>query len=308
MMYFLKLIRYQNLLMIALMQLLFHYAFLKQQPGLVLALSDFQYILLVMATLCIAAGGFVINNIMDQDTDRISKPENVVVGKSISESMAYNIYIGCNIVGVAIGFYLSNLIGKAGFSALFIVIAATLYLYATSLKQSLLIGNIIVALLLSVSVIIVGIFDLFPMINDTNQAQLSILFRILLDYAVFAFMINFIREIVKDIEDMDGDYNSGMNTLPIAIGKARATKVAFALAFIPIVSLLYYINQNLMGLQFVLLYLLAFVIGPLLYFLIKIWSAKTKMEFRHLSMVLKLVLLFGILSILVITVNMHYHG
>ncbi|WP_371926047.1 geranylgeranylglycerol-phosphate geranylgeranyltransferase [Flavobacterium cerinum] len=308
MMPFLKLIRYQNLVMIALMQLLFHYGFLKQQPGLIPALSDFQYLLLIIATICIAAGGFVINNIMDQETDRIAKPNNLVVGKFISEAAAYNIYIGCNIIGVGIGFYLSNLIGKAGFSALFIIIAATLYLYATSLKQSLLIGNIIVALLLSVSVIIIGIFDLYPIINETNQAQLSVLFRILLDYAVFAFMINFIRELVKDIEDMDGDYNAGMNTLPIAIGKARAAKVAFALAFIPIASLLYYINQNLLGLQFVLFYLLLFVIGPLLYFLIKIWGAKNKAEFHHLSLVLKLVLLFGILSIGVITFNMHYHA
>lgn len=305
---FFKLIRYQNLLMLALMQLLFHYGFLEQQPGLVLALSDFQYILLVLATVSIAAGGFVINNIMDQETDRINKPENVVVGKSISEAMAYNIYIGCNIIGVGIGFYLSNLIGKAGFSALFIVIAATLYLYATSLKQSLLIGNLIVALLLSVSVIIVGIFDLYPMINETNQPQMSVLFRILLDYAVFAFMINFIREIVKDIEDMDGDYNTGMSTLPIVLGKARTAKVAFALAFIPIAGLLYYINQNLLGLQYVLFYLLLFVIGPLFYFLIKIWGAKSKAEFHHLSTVLKCILLFGIFSILVITLNMHYHA
>lgn len=305
---FFKLIRYQNLLMLALMQLLFHYGFLKQQPGLVLALSDFQYILLVLATVAIAAGGFVINNIMDQETDRINKPENVVVGKSISETMAYNIYIGCNIIGVGIGFYLSNIIGKAGFSALFIVIAATLYLYATSLKQSLLIGNLIVALLLSVSVIVVGIFDLYPMINETNQPQMSVLFRILLDYAVFAFMINFIREIVKDIEDIDGDYNTGMSTLPIVLGKARTAKVAFALAFIPIAGLLYYINQNLLGLQYVLFYLLLFVIGPLLYFLIKIWSAKSKADFHHLSTVLKLIVLFGILSIVVITLNMHYHA
>ena len=305
---FLKLIRYQNLLMLALMQLVFHFVFFKNQPELELALSDFEFILLVIATVCIAAGGYVINNIVDQETDEFSKPENVIVGKHISEGMAYNIYVAFNIIGVGIGFYLSNIIQKPMFSAVFIVVAGTLYMYATSLKQNLLIGNIVVALLLSFSVIIIGIFDLYPITQESNQLQMATLFSILLDYALFAFMINFIREIVKDIEDMDGDYNSGMNTLPILLGKGRTAKIAFGLTFIPIILLIYYMNENLMEVQLVIVYLLLFVLAPLLYFLIKIWNAKTKKDFKHLSLVLKLVLLFGILSVVAITLNIKFNA
>ena len=86
---YLKLIRYQNLLMLAFMQLVFRYLFLAQSY-VDLALTDFNYILLIFATVCIAAGGYVINNIMDQDTDEIAKPQNRVVGVSISETVAYN--------------------------------------------------------------------------------------------------------------------------------------------------------------------------------------------------------------------------
>jgi 4-hydroxybenzoate polyprenyltransferase len=290
--------------MLALMQLIFHFVFFKNQKDLLIALSSLQFILLVIATVCIAAGGYVINNIMDQETDEVAKPKDVIVGKHISEGMAYNIYVALNIIGVGIGFYLSNIIQKPSFSAIFIIAAATLYMYATSFKQTLLLGNFIVAILLSVSVIVIGIFDLLPATYEGNQLQMSTVFSILLDYALFAFMINFIREIVKDIEDMDGDYNSGMNTLPILLGKERTTKIVFGLTLVSIFSLLYYINENLLNVQWVLFYLLAFVIGPLLYFLIKIWSAKSKKEFNHLSLVLKLVLLFGILSIVVITINM----
>lgn len=305
---FLKLIRYQNLLMLALMQLVFHFVFFKNQPELELALSDFEFILLVIATVCIAAGGYVINNIVDQETDEFSKPENVIVGKHISEGIAYNIYVAFNIIGVGIGFYLSNIIQKPMFSAVFIVVAGTLYMYATSLKQNLLIGNIVVALLLSFSVIIIGIFDLYPITQESNQLQMATLFSILLDYALFAFMINFIREIVKDIEDMDGDYNSGMNTLPILLGKGRTAKIAFGLTFIPIILLIYYMNENLMEVQLVIVYLLLFVLAPLLYFLIKIWNAKTKKDFKHLSLILKLVLLFGILSVVAITLNIKFNA
>ncbi|WP_081711726.1 geranylgeranylglycerol-phosphate geranylgeranyltransferase [Flavobacterium enshiense] len=302
--HFFKLIRFQNLLMLALTQLVFHFLFFKNQQDLPLALADWQFILLVIATVTIAAGGYVINNIMDQETDGFSKPNNVIVGKHISEGMAYNIYVALNIIGVGIGFYLANIIQKPSFSAVFIVVAATLYLYATNLKQNLLVGNIIVALLVAFSIILVGIFDLYPATYEGNREQMGLIFSILLDYALFAFIINFIREIVKDIEDMDGDYNSGMSTLPIVLGKDRTSKLVFGLTLIPIALLIFYVNKNLSDIQWVMYYALLFVLGPLLYFLIKIWGASTKKDFNHLSLILKLVMLFGILSIVVITLNM----
>ncbi len=304
---FLKLIRYQNLLLLAFMQLIFRYVFFQSQD-IPLALADWQYGLFVLSTVLIAAGGYVINNIFDQHTDTINKPNTVVIGKSISETQGYNIYIALTATGVSIGFYLSNVIAKPGFATIFILIAATLYLYATSLKQMMLIGNIMVALLLSFSVVIIGIFDLFPTIHEGNQQQLANLFSILLDYTIFAFMINLLREIVKDIEDVDGDYNMGMNTLPIAIGKSRATKIVFVLSFIPLLLILHYIYNYLFGLLFVTLYLLFFVVAPLLYFTIKIGAATSKKEFHNLSLLLKWILLFGILSIVVISINMNYNA
>lgn len=304
---FLKLIRYPNLLMLAFMQLIFRYGFLKLQ-NIPLALNDWQYGLLVLSTVLIAAGGYVINNIFDQDTDNDNKPNNVIVGKSISETNAYSIYVALNITGVSIGFYLSNVIAKPGFAALFILIAATLYFYAINWKQMLLIGNFIVALLLSFSVIIIGIFDLFPVVNQSNQPLMANLFSILIDYAVFAFMINFIREIVKDLEDVNGDYNQGMRTLAITLGISRTAKVVSILSFIPVCAILLYINNYLMPLLFVTIYMLLFVVGPLLYFSIKIWSASSQKEFHVLSLLLKWILLFGILSILVISLNMKYNA
>lgn len=304
---FLKLIRYQNLVMLAFMQLIFRYGFFKKQ-NISLALADWHYMLLVLSTVFIAAGGYVINNIFDQKTDTHNKPKEVVVGKGISETQAYNIYLAFTVAGVAIGFYLSNVIQRPGFASLFILIAATLYLYATSLKQMLLVGNIVVALLLSFSVIIIGIFDLYPATAIDNQQQMRIFFSIVLDYAVFAFMINFLREIIKDIEDMDGDYNQEMNTLPIALGKPRTAKIVFGLSFIPLFIIIYYINKYLLELVFVTLYMLLFVCGPLIFFTTKIWTAKSKKEFHILSLLLKWILFFGILSVVVISLNMKYNA
>lgn len=306
---YLKLIRYQNLLMLALMQLLFRYGFLKLQ-NIPLALHDWQYCLLVLSTVLIAAGGYVINNIFDQATDHDNKPNQVIVGKSITETVAYNIYFGLTIVGVGIGFYLSNVISKPGFASIFIMIAATLYLYATSLKQMMLIGNTIVALLLAFSVIIIGVFDLFPVTNAGNQQLMADLFSVLLDYALFAFIINFIREIVKDLEDVDGDYNQGMNTLPIVLGISRTAKLVLVLSFIPLALILMYINTYFMvnHLYLATIFSLVFIVAPFLYFIIKLATAKKSKDFHHLSTILKLVILFGLFSIAIVTYNIQHHA
>jgi len=305
----LKLIRYQNLLMLAFMQLIFRYGFLKFQ-NIPLALTDWQYGLLVLATVAIAAGGYIINNILDVETDSDNDPENVIVGKTISEIKAYNLYIGFTVVGVAIGFYLSNVINKPGFASLFIIIAGTLYFYATSLKQSLLIGNIIVALLLSFSVLIIGVFDLYPVTFDENRPIMGLLFGILLDYALFAFILNFIREIVKDLEDIEGDTNQGMNTLPIAFGVNRTINFVFGLSFVAIICTLYYIKTYIFKSDLFIstFYGLVFILAPIIYFTIKIRSAKTKSDFHFLSSLLKWILLFGMLSIVVISLNLKYHA
>lgn len=306
---FLKLIRYKNLLMLALMQLIFRYGFLKLQK-IDLALADWQYALLVLSTVLIAAAGYVINDIFDQETDNENKPNKVIVGKSISESQAYNIYALLNISGVAIGFYLSNVIMRPNFAAIFVLIAATLYIYATSLKQMMIIGNIVVALLLSLSVIIIGIFDIFPVTNSTNQGVMVSMFSILLDYAVFAFIINLLREIVKDLEDFEGDFKQGMNTLAIVLGIPKTSKLVFALSFIPVITLLIYINNYLVSNNLIAatIYSFIFVLAPMLYFSIKIWTAQSKSDFQKLSKVLKWILFFGILSILFITLNIKYHA
>lgn len=304
---YLKLIRYQNLLLLAFMQLVFYYGFLKLE-NVNFALAYWQYLLLILSTVCIAAGGYIINNIMDQGSDLENKPKNVVVGKYVSENIAYNLYIAFTLTGVSIGFYLSNVIMRPSFLLVFILPAALLYIYATSLKQIMIVGNIVVASMLSLSIIIIGLFMIFPATYDGNMEQMRVIFSVLIDYAIIAFIINFIREIVKDLEDINGDYQQGMRTLPIVLGETKTIKSIFILAFLPVVLILYYVYNYLFQLQYATVYILAFVIGPLLYFIIKIWSARTKKDYNHLSNVLKLIIFFGTISIMIIALNKYYYA
>ena len=304
---FLKLIRYKNLLMLVFMQLIFRYGFLKLQK-IPLGLSNFNYCLLILSTVLIAAAGYVVNDIFDQDTDSYNKPKDLIVGRKITEATAYNIYAGLNIAGVLLGFYISYLIGHYNFSTLFVLIAALLYMYATSLKQIAVVGNLVVALLLGVSVLIIGVYDLFPVMMVGNRVAGS-LFSVLLDYAIFAFMINFIREIVKDLEDIKGDDANGIRTLAVILGVKKTNYLVAVLTLIPIAFLAQYIFKYLVSnnLFVSVFYALAFIIAPLFYFIIKIVTAQEQKEFGQLSLLLKLVLLAGIVSIVVLNLNIQHY-
>lgn len=294
---YLRLIRIQNLFLIALVQVLIKYGLFEPLKAAT-TLDTLNFALLVIATLCIAAGGNIINDIYDVEIDRINKPDKMLVGKSISANQASNLFVALNVIGVGIGFYLSNTIGKPGLSALFIIISALLYIYASYLKSILLVGNLLVSALVAMSLIIVGLFDLMPAITPENQAVQSAIFGIVLRYSLVALFVNFIREIVKDIMDINGDKKGGINTLPIAIGRKRTLIVVFTLAGILVFGILYYMYEQLYNQRIPMLYFLFTIIAPLLYFCIRTWDAKKTKEYVLLSNLLKWVMFFGICSLL----------
>lgn len=293
---FFKLVRYPNLLMILLTQVLIKYG-LFDSFGIGISLSGLGFSLLVLATICIAAAGNIINDIYDLETDKINKPQRVLIGSYFSVETANTLYIILSVIGVGIGFFLSNLIGKPGFSAIFIIISALLYLYATYLKQIMVVGNLVISALVAFSIIIVGLYDLLPAITPENQQTQSTIFSILLDYALFAFLINWLREMVKDQEDIKGDYKAGRNTLPVAIGANRTNIVIFLVGLLPLSAVIYYLYQYLFENLWAVLYALFLIVAPLLYFLINIWTAKTKTDYTKLSSLLKIIMFMGIVSL-----------
>lgn len=300
-MIFLKLIGYRNLIGIALTQFIFHFGFLKHQ-GFGLALKDWQFSLLVLATLCIAAGGFLIRNVLDKSSSPIYIQERNTSVNAFSEAKAYNLYAILNILGVGIGFYLSNLIGKASFAGIFIVVAATLYIYASSLKKNLLVGNLIISVILAVCILIVGVYDLLPLVTPENQPYLKILFGIFIDYACFVFLLSFIRELIGSLTTIEEDLDKGNKTLPIVIGQKNTKIIVSVLVVLVVFSTAQY-SYNYMfsnDLHIASFYIMALVLAPLLYSLIRLWGISETKEYSQLNLILKAVLLFGILSIFVV--------
>lgn len=300
---FLKLVRYPNLLMVLATLILTKYALVHSFVP-VSILNDFDFILLASSILCITAGGYVINDVCDIETDTINKPDKVLVGKSIPVETAYKMYRFLTFFGVVLGIFASYHKGVLSYSLLFTGIAISLYVYAKFLKRTPLFGNILVAFCVSFIILILLLFErpdvlpkslfsvfqqLFTSIGITTAATI---------YIIFSFLSTLIRELVKDIEDMKGDHAQKMRTLPLVIGTQRANKFILLLTLILVVFLIYVLKTELIIYPYFLGYTVLAVLVPLLYFMYKLQMAKTSAHYHHLSSLLKLIMVLGIASML----------
>ncbi|WP_344926716.1 geranylgeranylglycerol-phosphate geranylgeranyltransferase [Aquimarina addita] len=282
---YLKLIKLDNLLLLVIAQLCIKYGFFDPFP-VAITLDSFGITLLIIATLCIGAAGNIIIEIYDKEKFNGSE----LLNGSISEKSANRWFIILNVIGVLIGFYIANLIEKPEFSALFIISSGLFYLYASYLKELVVIKNFTIAVLISLSLLAVGIFDLLPAITDENRASQQVVFRIITDYTFFASTLILLREIIKDCYTIDTDHNAGLKTIPIILGKERTAKLVSGLTLIPIGMIVYYLYIYLFNNTYAVLYVLILLIAPLLYFMFKSWGAQIQKDFDLLSRTLKVIL------------------
>jgi 4-hydroxybenzoate polyprenyltransferase len=300
---FLKLIRYKNLLMVLLTMVLTKYAIINSFT----TLFDFQFTLLIVSILCITASGYIINDIFDVKADVINKPAKVFIGKSISKKNAQFVYLILIILGFLFGVYASYLKGDFSYSIFFIGTIILLFWYSKTLKKIAFIGNIVVSFLTTLTLLIVFVFEL-ESVNSAATIFEAIVnfFRLiptaiaLLCYIIFAFSITLIREIIKDIEDVKGDYSLKMKTLPILIGINRTKNVALVISAFVFLFLVFILKVELIHFPLLFWYAILFIILPFTSFFYKLNSAKTIMNFSKLSRLLKLIMCFGILSMLFI--------
>jgi 4-hydroxybenzoate polyprenyltransferase len=306
---FLKLIRFKNLLMVAALQYLLLYCliipYLKYHYSLILGiymtpqLSNLDFFFLVMATVLITAAGYVINDYFDLSIDMINHPQNVILGKKISLRTGLVMHWIFNIIGVALGFYISWRIDITNLGFIFLFTAGLLWYYSTIFKRELFIGNLIVALLTALIPLLVIVFEIIPL-NLVFRSQLQYYYLNFNDivfwifgFAFFAFITTLVREIIKDIEDFEGDNAYGRKSIPIVLGikNAKIIVVSMLLLFATAVSLALFIYvEN----QFSKWYINILVIVPTLFLIFKIIFAETEKDYTLASKILKLIMVTGI--------------
>jgi 4-hydroxybenzoate polyprenyltransferase len=291
--------------MIACIQILFKYVYF---PTFAVAtsLSNVDFFFLVLATITIAAAGYIINDIYDLEADKINKPKKVFLVEKINIKLAFTYYHILNIIGILSGFYIAYIVDRISFVAIFLITALLLKVYNTDLKKLPLIGNIIISLLVSLSILIVGLFDIIPSITVENGEGQYYAFEVLKDYAIFAFMFMLIREIVKDVEDIEGDKILNMRTLPLILGIKKTKYIVFFLSFLPLTLVTYYSFKNFIEVPFILAYMLIVVLLPLLHFMTKILYATSKEDYTYAGRLLKIIMLLGMLSIILVSITIYY--
>ena len=291
---FLKLLRWPNLIFIVLTQLLFYYCVylpLYQIP------QTHLLIWLIIASVCIAGGGYVINDYFDLNIDKINKPEKNVLNTIINRRWAIVWHLLLSLIGIAATAIAVGL-GKWYLIIANIICVALLWLYSTSLKRQLLIGNIIISLLASWTILIL-FFAKVPFneaFNTQNENTLKF-FRIAFLYGGFAFIISIIREAIKDIEDREGDAQYGCRTLPIYAG-LRTTKIYISIWIVVLIASLVILQLYVLQFRwfFAVLYSIVLIISPLVYLLMQLKRANTIKDFSRISALTKTIMLSGILS------------
>jgi 4-hydroxybenzoate polyprenyltransferase len=317
---FFKLIRWQNLLMVILTMVLMRYAVLAPliaRVGVILTSGSgeeipmslqfpwYDFILLVAATVFITAGGYVINDYFDIKTDLINKGK-VIVGTKVPRRQAIMWHNLLNIAGVAIGFYISSRAGYIWLGALFLVVSGLLYFYSASYKRQFLIGNLVVALLTAMVPMLVVFYEWpalyrYYSLNAIRLPEFNFIIYWIGGFSLFAFITNLIREIIKDIEDFEGDLAYGRNTIPVVIGILSAKIVSVSLILIMVV-LLYLIWHFYISDTITLVYITAAIVLPLLYVIYKLLKSNERRELHHASSMMKIVMISGIFYSVVVKI------
>ncbi len=294
---FFLLVRWPNLVFIALTQFLFYFAVTP------LAIPTFQpdyfnasFYLLVLASVFISAAGYIINDYFDVQIDAINKPKKLIIGKKFKRRWAIVAHLGLSLAGLLLSFYVSIVtrslwIGIGNFACIIL-----LWVYSVSLKRSLLLGNIAIAILTAWVIIVIYFF--------VEKAGFEIsgihkLFKFTLLYSAFAFIVTIIREVIKDIEDMDGDREYNSKTLPIAWGVPVA-KIFTAVWIVVCIGLLLAVQLYAfqLSLWYIIMYSLIALVFPLFWLLYKLYIAKQSEDYHRMSRIIKFIMLAGILSML----------
>ena len=301
---FFRLVRSLNLFFIVLTQALFYYCVI---PFAVRNISHLSnpflqpklFWLLCLASLLIAAAGYIINDYFDLNIDRVNKPERLVVDTVINRRWAILWHWLLSFTGVIISFYVSWklnnwVIGLANAGCVFV-----LMLYSTTFKKKILIGNFIISTLTSwvILVLFLAEWDLNIGAGGGVQSAMGKLFKFAIVYAGFAFIISMVREVVKDIEDMEGDRRYGCRTVPLVIGVQKTKWIVYGILVIVVALLAYIQGIQVKGKDFVsALTIFTTLEFPLLVTGYLLHRAQASRQFGLVSSAIKIVMLMGILS------------
>ncbi|MBO4614533.1 MAG: geranylgeranylglycerol-phosphate geranylgeranyltransferase [Bacteroidales bacterium] len=306
---FMRLIRWKNILVIALtmmaMRLLVIFPVFRVY-GIEVMFPDWGFYLLMLATMLIAAGGYVINDYFDVHIDSVNRSKDVVVGVAIPRRKAIAMHLWLSIFGLACGIAATVATHRFWYVFIFIGAFAALWIYSRDLKKSAFWGNLLIAMLSGIVPMLVGSTEYFAVADSISSWDIShiravkMAMQVVIFFSVFAFIYTLVREIIKDCEDVEGDRANGVRSIPVKIGLKKTNYIVSALAIVSIALVLFFWYGYLSKSRFFAyemlpaVYLYALVALPTLVVAVASLFGTAKRKYSVLSGFVKAIMVLGV--------------
>lgn len=303
-----RLVRLPNLVFIVVFQVLLRYWLILPlfgKYGIEPALSTFQFVMLIVATVFIAAGGNAINDYFDVEADKVNRPQRLVVGNGVNRRSALLTHVNTTLIGLFAGLYLSFVLRRPAFLILFVTLPVLLWFYSTYFKKQILVGNILVASLVALTGYMVvsvefAALDRIPGGPDTSRPPLSWVWYVVCAYSLFAFISNLGREVIKDIEDIEGDGKIGCHTLVIELGASYSKAVVVLIETVLMAGCIMALGNvpSTINCLYATVYFAILIAIPTIILCVMVCRGKTRKDFHRASVLSKLIMCAGMLSII----------
>lgn len=264
-------------------------------------LNYIDFFLLVFSTMLIASAGYIANDLNDQITDEINKPDKVYIDKHFNRRTVLAIAYLLSFLSILSSILLLIHLGSLVVFLLLNLALSIVWWYAFKLKRTLVWGNLAVA---SMSASTIPLLFIAEISANTkwfavgSSEMFNLLMEVFLALAIFAFLISLIREIVKDMEDVEGDKQIHCRTIPLVFGIEKSKMLVYTLSIITL--LLLFVSQWQIfnkGLFVAFYWLIVAVDIPLIFFMIQLKRSMKKKDFHMTSKLLKFIMLTGILTV-----------
>lgn len=276
-------VRGYNILVVVLAQYLASiYIFASDKP-LKNVLFDVNLLMLVLATAAVIAGGYIINNFYDSEKDLINRPNKTMLDKLVSQNTKLSFYFVLNFSAVVMASYVSF---KPVLFFSFYIFA--IWFYSHKLKKMPIIGNVVSSILT-----LTPFFVIFVYYHNFK----SVVFV----HATFLFLIIAIRELTKDLENIKGDLTLNYRTIPIAYGERTSKKMISVLVVATLFPVYFLITKFDIGYMYVYFYICEVL---LVIYLFLLWRSVTKTHYLWLHNILKIIIVAGVFSILLINIDL----
>ncbi|MBO7481774.1 MAG: geranylgeranylglycerol-phosphate geranylgeranyltransferase [Bacteroidales bacterium] len=306
---FLRIIRWKNILVIALtmmaMRMLVIFPVFKLY-GIDVMFPDWGFYMLMLATMLIAAGGYVINDYFDMHIDSVNRSKKMIVGVAMPRRKAIALHLWLSIFGLACGIAATVAAHRFWYIFIFIGAFVLLWIYSRDLKKSTFWGNLLIAMLSGIVPLLVAMTEYFAVADSISYWDIchinavKMAMQVIIFFSVFAFLFSLMREIVKDCEDIEGDKLNGVRSIPVKIGLKKTNVIISVLALISVFAVLffwyYYLSQTrfFMYESVPIFYLGFFVLLPTFICGIISLFGTSKRKYSFVSAALKVIMVIGI--------------